>query len=162
MAGLINGTAAQALDFDDATLEGHPSAVLVPVALAVAEEVGANGEDILTAMNVAGYEVWAELLRRDSDKYHARGFHPTGLLGTLAAAASAALLYGLNVVQTRHALGIAASFASGLVANFGSMTKPLQTGRAAESGIRAARLAANGYTAADDAIEHPLGFLKAF
>ncbi|WP_201836844.1 MmgE/PrpD family protein [Microvirga zambiensis] len=161
MAGLINGTAAQAVDFDDATLEGHPSAVLVPVALAVGEEMGASGRDLLTAY-VAGYEIWAELLQRDTDKYHARGFHPTGLLGTLAAAACAASLYGLNAIQTRNALAIAASFASGLVANFGSMTKPLQTGHAAESGIRAARLAANGYTGAEDALEHRLGFLKAF
>jgi len=161
MAGLVNGTAAQAVDFDDATLEGHPSAVLVPVALAVGEEIEANGRDLLTAY-VAGYEIWAELLRRDADKYHARGFHPTGLLGTLAAAACAASLYRLDAVQTRNALSIAASFASGIVANFGSMMKPLQTGRAAENGIRAARLAANGYAGADDALEHPLGFLAAF
>lgn len=161
MAALVNGTAAQALDFDDTGLDGHPSALLVPTLLAVAEQTGADGQAMVAAY-VAGYEVWAELARREMDKYHARGFHPTGLLGTLAAAAAASVLYRLDPLQTRHALGIAASFASGLVANFGSMTKPLQTGRAAEGGVRAARLAANGYTAAADPIEHSLGFLSAF
>lgn len=158
-AALINGTAAQALDFDDTGLDGHPSAVLVPTILALAP--GHPGAQMLTAY-AAGFEVWAALLEREADPYHARGLHPTGMFGTVAAAAAAARMLHLDATQTAHALAIAASFASGIVANFGSLMKPVQTGRAAEGGLRAARLAAAGLTGAGDALEHRHGFLRAF
>lgn len=161
LAALINGTAAQALDFDDTGLDGHPSAVLVPSILALAEGARPSGACMIAAY-AAGFEVWAELLDREPDPYHGKGLHPTGLFGTVAAAATAAYVLRLNPEQTTHALAISASFASGIVGNFGSAMKPVQTGRAAENGVRAARLAAVGLTAAPDALEHPHGFLRAF
>jgi len=160
-AALINATAAQALDYDDTGLEGHPSAVLVPAILAAAEEVGADGGTMLAAY-VAGYEIWADLVDRTTDRWHARGLHPTGYFGPLAAAAAAGRVYGLDGPRITHAIAIAASFSCGVVANFGAMMKPVQTGRAAEGGVRAARLARVGLTGAPDALDHPLGFLKAF
>ncbi len=160
-AALANGTAAHALDYDDVALEGHPSVVLVPTILAEGERLDASGRDLIAAY-VAGYETWGELLDRDEDQHHGKGWHPTAVFGAVAAAAAAARLARLDPARTGHALGIAASMAGGLVANFGSMTKPFQAGRAAQSGILAARLAGRGMTASPDALEHPSGFLRAF
>ena len=129
-AALINATAAHALDYDDVALAGHPSAVLVPAILAAGEPLGVSGMTALRAYLV-GYEVWAELLSREPSPYHVKGWHPTAVLGTVGAAAAVAHLHGLNVTQVTNALSIAASMASGLVANFGTMTKPLHAGRAA-------------------------------
>ena len=160
-AALINGTAAHALDYDDVALDGHPSVVLTPTVLAEGERLRAPGKAILAAY-VAGYETWAELLSRDPDKHHGKGWHPTAVFGAVAAAAAASSLARLDPQQTANALALSASMAGGLVANFGSMTKPFQAGRAAQSGILAARLAADGMTASPDALEHPSGFLAAF
>jgi aconitate decarboxylase len=160
-AALVNGTAAHALDYDDVAIDGHPSVVLTPALLAEGERLGASGKDVIAAY-VAGYETWAELVSRDADKHHGKGWHPTAVFGTLAAAAAACRLTGLNPQETANALAISASMAGGLVANFGSMTKPFQAGRAAQSGVLAARLAADGMTASTDALEHPSGFLAAF
>ena len=160
-AALVNGTAAHALDYDDVAIDGHPSVVLTPALLAEGERLGASGKELIAGY-VAGYETWAELVSRDADKHHGKGWHPTAVFGTLAAAAAAARVTNLSPDQTIHALAIAASMAGGLVANFGSMTKPFQAGRAAQSGILAARLAADGMTASPDALEHPSGFLAAF
>lgn len=159
-AALVNATAAHALDYDDTGLDGHPSVVLAPAVLAEAEALGRNWRE-LRAAYVAGYETWAELLARDADKHHGKGWHPTAVFGTVAAAAAGARLRGLDGPTTAHALGIAASMAAGLVANFGSMTKPLQVGLAARNGLLAARLAARGLTASPDALESPRGFLAA-
>ncbi|HVB48134.1 MAG TPA: MmgE/PrpD family protein [Burkholderiales bacterium] len=159
-AALLNGTAAHALDYDDTGIDGHPSVVLVPAALAEGERTGASGAELIAAY-VAGYETWAELVARDADKHHGKGWHPTAVFGTVAAAAAAARLAKLDAARTASALGIAASLAAGLVANFGSMTKPFQAGRAAQSGLLAARLAAAGMSAAPDALEHRAGFLRA-
>lgn len=160
-AALINGTAAHALDYDDVALAGHPSTVLVPAVLAEAEAVGASGEDALRAYLI-GYEVWGELIGRERDTHHTKGWHPTGVFGTIGAAAAAAHLRRLDREQAASALAIAASFAAGLTANFGTMTKPLHAGRAASNGIEAVRLAQAGITAAGDAFEHDGGFLAAF
>jgi 2-methylcitrate dehydratase PrpD len=160
-AALINATAAHALDYDDVGIDGHPSVVLVPAVLAEAERLGASGAEAIIAY-VAGYETWAELSGRDADQRHAKGWHPTAVLGAVGAAAAAARLAKLDVGRTQHALGIAASMSGGLVANFGSMTKPFHAGRAAQSGILAARLAAEGMTASPDALEHRAGMLQAF
>lgn len=159
-AALVNGVAAHALDYDDVALAGHPSTVLVPAVLAEGEAVGASGMAGMRAYLV-GYEVWAELIGRESDSHHIKGWHPTGVFGTVAAAAAAANLRGLDEEKSRHALAIAASLAAGLTANFGTMTKPLHAGRAAANGIEAARLAQAGLTAAPDAFEHAGGFLAA-
>ena len=159
-AALVNGTAAHALDYDDTGLDGHPSVVLVPAMLAEGERLGASGAEMICAY-VAGYETWAELSFRDADRHHEKGWHPTAVFGTLAAAAAASRLARLDADRTACALGIAASMASGLAANFGSMTKPFQVGRAAQNGLLAARLAAAGLTASPDVLEHRGGFLRA-
>lgn len=159
-AALINGTAAHALDYDDVALGGHPSTVLVPALLAEGEAIGASGLALMRGYLV-GYEVWAELISRDADPHHLKGWHPTGVFGTIAATAAVANLRGLDVDTTRQAIGIAASMAGGLVANFGTMTKPFHAGRAASSAIEAVRLAMGGMTAAADVIEHHAGFLAA-
>ena len=159
-AALINGTAAHALDFDDQALTGHPSAILVPAILAEGELLAATGRDMVTAY-VAGYEVWAELVRR-SGNYHTKGWHPTSVFGSVASAAAVAVLRKLPADRASAALAIAASHASGLAVNFGTMTKPYHAGMAARSGIIAARLAGRGATASRVALEHPRGFLTAF
>lgn len=159
-AALINGTAAHALDYDDVALGGHPSAVLVPAVFAEGETLNASGADALRAYLV-GYEVWAELASRDPDSYHEKGWHPTAVLGTVGAASAACYLHRLDSTACRHALAIAASMASGLVANFGSMTKSLHAGRAASNGIAAVHMAKAGLTASRDVLEHAQGYLAA-
>ena len=160
-AALINATAGHALDYDDVAIDGHPSVVLVPAILAEGERLRASGAQLISAY-VAGYEVWGELASRDEDKYHAKGWHPSGVFGAIAAAAAGARLAKLDAGRTAHAIAAAASMSAGLTANFGSMMKPLQVARAAQGGLIAARLAAQGFTASPDAIEHRGGFLNAF
>ena len=160
-AALINATAGHALDYDDVAIDGHPSVVLVPAILAEGERLGAGGAELIAAY-VAGYEVWGELASRDEDKYHAKGWHPSGVFGAIAAAAAGARLAKLDAGRTAHAIAAAASMSAGLTANFGSMMKPLQVARAAQGGVIAARLAAKGFTASPDALEHRGGFLNAF
>src|SRR5690606_23499067 len=108
-----------------------------------------------------GFEVWSELARREKGHLHERGWHPTGIYGALASAAACAKLRGLDGETTATALAIAASQACGLVANFGTMTKPFHAGNSARAGVVAARLAANGMTASANALEHERGFLSA-
>ena len=110
---------------------------------------------------VAGYEVWADLQRRDPDQHHEKGWHPTGIFGAIGAAAACASLRGLDADKATTAIALGASQSAGLVSNFGTMTKPFHAGRAAHAGVIAARLAAAGFTASPDALEHPLGFLAA-
>ena len=159
-AAWINATAAHALDFDDVAQRGHPSTVLVPAILAEAEAIGASGEAMVLAY-AAGYETWAELVRRDADSHHNKGWHPTGIFGAIGAAAACASLRGLTKGQAAHAIALGASQSAGIMANFGTMTKPFHAGRAAHAGVISARLAASGFTAAQDALEHPQGFLAA-
>ena len=159
-AALVNGIAAHALDYDDVAQRGHPSAVLVPAILAEAQALGASGKDMMVAY-AAGYETWAELVRRDSDHHHEKGWHPTGIFGAIGAAAACASLRKLDAHQATHAIALGASQSAGVMSNFGTMTKPFHAGRSAQSGMLAARLAANGFTASPDAFEHPQGFLSA-
>lgn len=156
----INGTAAHALDYDDVGLRGHPSTVLVPAILAEAETLGLSGADITVAY-IAGYETWAELFRRDTGLLHKKGWHPTGLYGAVGAAAACASLRRLDADKAAQAIALGASQSGGLMANFGTMTKPFHAGKAAHAGIMAARLAEAGFTASTDALEHPQGFLSA-
>ena len=160
VAACVNATAAHALDYDDVAQRGHPSTVLVPAILAEAEALGADGLSMVAAY-VAGYEVWAELVRHDAGYHHEKGWHPTGLFGAVAAAAACARLHRLDAVGCATAIALGASQAGGVVANFGSMAKPFHAGRAAQSGLLSARLAQAGMTASPDAIEHPRGFLAA-
>ena len=161
-AAFVNAVAGHALDYDDVALSAHPSTVLVPAIWAEAHRLRASGSDMLRAY-VVGYEVWAELFSRESDQYHLKGWHPTGVFGVVGAAAAVAYLNRekLTQLQVAHALSIAASSASGVVANFGTMTKPWHAGRAAAAAVDAVRLAEFGLTAATDALEHRAGFLAA-
>ena len=160
-AAWINGTAGHALDYDDvASLRGHPSTVMVPAILAEGEALGASGQAMLTAY-VAGYETWAELARRDPGHHHRKGWHPTGIFGPIGAAAACASLRRLDADGAARALALAASQSSGIMANFGTMTKPFHAGHSAHSGLMSARLAELGFTASLDALEHPQGFLSA-
>ena len=160
-AAWINGTAGHALDYDDvASLRGHPSTVLVPAILAEGEALDASGRAMLAAY-IAGYETWAELSWRDPGHHHRKGWHPTGIFGPIGAAAACAVLRRLDAARASHALALAASQSSGIIANFGTMTKPFHAGRSAHSGLMAARLAEIGFTASPDALEHPQGFLSA-
>ena len=160
-AAWINGTAGHALDYDDvASLRGHPSTVLVPAILAEGEVLDASGRDMLAAY-VAGYETWAELAWRDPGHHHRKGWHPTGIFGPIGAAAACASLRRLDADGATRALALAASQSSGVMANFGTMTKPFHAGRSAHSGLMSARLAELGFTASLDALEHPQGFLSA-
>jgi 2-methylcitrate dehydratase PrpD len=109
----------------------------------------------------AGYETWAELVRRDPDQHHEKGWHPTGIFGAIGAAAACASLRKLDTERATHAIALGASQSAGVMANFGTMCKPFHAGRSAQSGVLAARLAANGFTASPDAFEHPQGFLAA-
>lgn len=158
-AALINGTGAHALDYDDVhfRLHGHPTACIAPAVLALGEYLGASGRDVLTAF-IVGTEVACALGDMSDDGHYEAGFHATGTMGTFGAAAACARLMGLDAETTTHALGIAASQAAGLKANFGTMTKPLHAGKAAMNGLIAARLAARGFTANDVAIEGANGF----
>ncbi|MBJ3774548.1 MmgE/PrpD family protein [Acuticoccus mangrovi] len=159
-AAFVNGVAGHALDYDDVAMDGHPSTVLAPAILAEGWALGASGREALEAY-VVGYEIWALLRELEPGQLHDRGFHPTAAWGAVAAAAACARLNGLGDDQAAHAIAIAASLAAGLVANFGTMTKPLHAGRAAEAGVLAARLAKEGFTGATDALEHRTGFMRA-
>ncbi|MCY1200346.1 MmgE/PrpD family protein [compost metagenome] len=159
-AAFVNGVASHALDYDDVALSGHPSAALTAAILAQGHAQGASGRDCLRAY-IVGYEVWAELASREPDPYHIKGWHPTAVFGTVAATAALAHLRGFEAPVAARALAIGASLASGLVANFGTMTKPLHAGRVAAQAFEAVTLAGLGLTAADDALEHHAGFLAA-
>lgn len=159
-AAWINGAAAHALDYDDVALRGHPSTVLVPAILAEAQALGASGEEMIAAY-AAGYETWGELVSRDQDHYHAKGWHPTGILGAIGAAAACARLNKLSAEQCTQAIALGASQSAGLMSNFGTMTKPFHAGHAAHAGVLAARLVKRGFTAAVDALEHTQGYLAA-
>ena len=161
-AACINGTAAHALDFDDtAQRGGHISAVMVPAILAEAEVVGSSGQQMVTAY-AAGFEAFSDVIARDPGQHHEKGWHPTGVFGTIAAAAACASLRRLDAGQAAMAIALSASQAGGVVANLGTMTKPFHAGNAARNGILSARLSEVGFTAAEDALEHAHGFLAAF
>lgn len=159
-AALINGTAAHALDYDDVlgAMGGHPTVPVLPAALALAEQLGSDGRSLLTAV-VAGIETEGRVGAALGDAHYARGFHNTATAGTLGAAAAACSLLGLPTDRVVAALSIAATSASGLKANFGSMTKPLHAGQAAAAGLLAAQLAAGGFTASDAGLTERRGLL---
>jgi len=167
-AALVNGTLAHSFELDDVHDEGlvHPGATVIPAALAAAEAVGASGADLITAI-VAGYEVIARIGMAAGGSHNLRGFHPTATHGTLGAAAAAAKLMCEGEDVVLRALGIAASFASGLMqfsketAPGGGMVKRLHAGRAAENGVVAALLANQGLTSVELPLEGDFGYLKA-
>ncbi len=157
-AALINGTAGHALDYDDVhpAVGGHPSVPVAPVALALAERLDCSGADLLSAF-IAGVEAEARLGTLIGDGRD-NGWHQTSTVGVFGAAAAASRLLGLDVKKTAMAFGIAGTQAAGLMASFGTMCKPLHSGMAAESGLRAAEWASRGFTGAGDIVEHKHGF----
>jgi 2-methylcitrate dehydratase PrpD len=163
-AALLNGGAGHALDFDDVAdqMYGHPSVVLVPTVLAVAEAEGAGGREVLEAYSVGFDVICAIAAGMDVRAHYAHGWHSTATIGVLGATAAAARICGLDPERTRHALGLAASMASGSRQNFGSMTKPLHPGLAARDAVLATNLARNGFTADAAQLEAPLGYFAMY
>jgi 2-methylcitrate dehydratase PrpD len=161
-AALANGTAAHAHDYDDMCFVSlaHPSAPLAAAALAAAEIAHASGPALLDAY-IVGFEIEGRLGRAMNPRHYQRGWHCTSTLGTIGAAAAASRLLGVDATRADHALAIAASEASGLKENFGSMVKPLHAGLAARNGVLAAELARAGMTASLSAIDGPQGMLAA-
>jgi 2-methylcitrate dehydratase PrpD len=159
VAAWVNGAASHVLDYDDFA-RGHPSAVLIPALLAEGEVLHVSGSMLMTAY-AAGYETWMSLALRERDNYQMKGWHPTSLIGAIAAAAACARLRCADPVITAHALGLAAAQASGPTASYGTMAKAMQVGRASSTGLLSARMAAAGMTAAFDALDAPTGFLHA-
>lgn len=160
-AVLVNGAMAHALDYDDVhkSMRGHPSVPVMPVALGLGAHLHATGRDALTAF-VAGFETECRVGALCGHGHYARGFHPTGTIGTFGAAAAAGRLLGLDPARMTLALGAAGTQAAGLKSAFGTHCKPLHAGRAAEAGLLAARLAARGFTAQGDILGNEQGFAK--
>ena len=162
-AALINGTAAHAIDYDDMAeaMGGHPSVPVVPVLFALGEQLGASGRQIVEAY-IVGFEAECRLGRVVMPHHYESGWHPTATLGVFGATAAAARLLQLDEQHMATALAIAASSASGVKANFGTMTKPLHVGQSARGGLLAALLAQGGFTAKPTAFENKEGFFAAF
>jgi 2-methylcitrate dehydratase PrpD len=164
-AALANGTLIHALDFDDTHAESlvHVTVAVLPAALAVAEECGATGADLLTAV-IAGIEAVTRLGSVVRHGFHARGFHATSVCGTFASALAAARLYGLDEDAAVCALGIAGSFAAGSLEFLadGSTTKQLHPGWAAHSGVLAARLARAGQSGPETIFEGASGLFRSY
>jgi 2-methylcitrate dehydratase PrpD len=160
-AAFANGTAAHAMDFDHSfTLMGQPTAPIIPALFSLGDSLGISGRQLLEAY-AAGFEVTAKLAYSLRDTKH-DAWHAPSTLGSFGAAAGCAKLLGLSASQIEMALGIAASMASGIVGNFGTMTKPLHVGLGARNGVLAAKLAQSGYTANAQAIEAGMGFYNVF
>jgi len=172
LAALVNGTAGHAMDWDDTQLSTtpdrtfglltHPTIPPLAASLAVAEmRGGVSGRDFLTAF-VTGFEVECKIAESIRPEHYEKGFHSSGTVGTFGAAVAAAKLIGLDRQQLRNLLGMTASMASGIRVNFGTMTKPLHVGRAAQNGVSAALLAQGGFEADPDGLDGPWGFFQVF
>jgi len=159
LAALVNGTGGHAFELDDIHKESiiHMGSLATPVAFAFAEARGAGIRDVITAM-VAGYEIGARVGNAATMSLFFRGFHPQGTSGAFCAAATAARMLALNPTRFQHALGIVGSQAGGLMAaQEGAMVKRFHSGRAAQSGVYAASLAAADFTGITDVLEAPYG-----
>ena len=169
LAALWNGLAGHAMDWDDTQLSEapgrayglmcHPTVPPLSAALAVADMIGdIDGKSFLTAF-VAGFEVECKIAEAINPDHYMRGFHTSGTIGTFGAAVAAGKLLNFNDDQMRQTIGIAASMAAGIRANFGTMTKPLHVGRSSENGVTAALLVYHGFTANTEALDGQWGFL---
>jgi 2-methylcitrate dehydratase PrpD len=164
-AALINGTAAHGEDYDD-TFEGgpvHSGAVVVPAVLAACEREGLGGDALLLGTAV-GAELMCRLALVAPGATHKAGFHPTAVIGALAAAAGVAAALRLDAKQTASAIGIAGSMASGIIEYLaeGTSTKRMHAGWSAQAGIRAALMARGGFAGPRTVLEGTHGFYKAF
>ena len=166
-AALANGALAHAFELDSLTRPGagaHPGATVLPPALAVAQEAGVSGKQLIAAV-VAGNEVMIRIGRATGHTNEARGFHAPGTTGPFGAAVACGLLLGLDERGMTNALGIAGSLAGGLLEfakGDGGMVKRLHLGRASEAGVMAASLAAGGFAGPRTVVEGEFGFLKVF
>jgi 2-methylcitrate dehydratase PrpD len=168
MAARVLGTAGHAHDWDDSQVSldpahiygllTHPTIPPLTSALVMAQKLGGvDGKTFMLAF-LTGFEVECKISEWMLPQHYVRGMHSSGTVGTFGAYAAAAKLLGLTGDALRSGFGIAASFAAGIRCNFGTMTKPLHVGRAAENGVTAALLAARGFTADPDALDGPWGF----
>ena len=170
-AAFANGVLAHSLDYDDTHLPSvlHPSASVVPAALAAGEAAGSSGEDLIRAA-AAGVEVVVRLGMAGYDSatntslFFERGQHATSICGTVGAAAAAALLFNLDAEQVGHAMAISVSFAGGVLEGnrTGGTVKRMHCGSAAAAGVRAAQLAAAGITGPPTVLEGRFGFYQVF
>ncbi len=166
MAALANGASAHAFELDDVHEEAisHPGAVVIPAAIALAEELDSSSTELLEAI-VVGYEAMGRAgIAVGPASHMLGGFHPTSMSGVFGAAAAAGCLLGFDGERLNHAFGIATSMASGtmeFVAS-GGMAKRLHAGRAAEGGLTAALLATRGFEGAGDALAGRYGFCRVF
>ncbi len=168
MAARVLGTSGHAHDWDDSQVSldpthiygllTHPTIPPLTGALVMAQKLGGvDGKTFMLAF-LTGFEVECKISEWMLPQHYVRGMHSSGTVGTFGAYATAAKLLGLTGDKLRSGLGIAASFAAGIRCNFGTMTKPLHVGRAAENGVTAALLAERGFTADPDALDGPWGF----
>jgi len=168
MAARVLGTAGHAHDWDDSQVSvdpahvygllTHPTIPPLSSALVMAQKLGAiDGKTFMLAF-LTGFEVECKISEWMLPQHYLRGMHSSATVGTLGAYAAAAKLLKLTGDKLHSGFGIAASFAAGIRCNFGTMTKPLHVGRAAENGVTAALLAARGFTADPDALDGPWGF----
>lgn len=167
-AALANGAMAHAFESDNLTRPSagvHPGATLLPPALAVAQDRGCSGRELITAV-VAGFEVMYRVGHATKHSNERRGFHAPGTTGPFGAAVAAGKLLGLDAAGMTNALGVAGSLAGGLMefarSGTGAMVKRLHLGRAAESGVMAASLAADGFQGPVSVLEGEAGFLRVF
>ncbi|OOE14472.1 MmgE/PrpD family protein [Fictibacillus arsenicus] len=160
-ASLLNGMSSHVYDFDDTLLETvlHPSAPVFPAILAVAENKGKSGKDVLEAF-VIGCEVEARLALAVYPSHYWRGWHITGSVGGIGAAVAVSKLLNLDHEKTTYAIGIAATEPVGLREMFGTMTKPFHPGKAAMNGLLAALMAEQGFTSSHQSLEAERGFVN--
>ncbi|MEC7490184.1 MAG: MmgE/PrpD family protein [Pseudomonadota bacterium] len=167
-AAFANAVSAHAYNFDDTTPQIrvdrtggiHASGSVLPAVLAVGEETGASGAEIISAY-VTGVEISSRLNHAIAARHYEDGFHPTGTLNGFGAACAAAQLRGLNTEEMIAAVSLSASQASGVRRNFGTVAEIFHSGWAAENGVLAADLAGRGVMGANDALEGPTGFFYA-
>ena len=163
LAALAMGTMGHALDYDDSSisLAGHPTTTILPAALAAGDKMEASGREVLIAF-VAGVETACKIGRMVNPDHFNRGFHPTSTIGVFGATVAAGRLLKLSEEELSYGLGIAGSLSSGLQVNFGTLTKPLHAGFAAQHGVVSAILAKEGVTSSKSIFEGNQGFFKAF
>jgi 2-methylcitrate dehydratase PrpD len=163
-SALVNGMLAHALQFDDGIrrAQGHPGASVVPASLAAGEVACGSGPELLSAV-VAGYEVFARVGEALNPSHLRRGFHPSGTVGAVAAAAAAGRALRLEEAQLADAIGLAGSVAGGLMeyAPTGTMATYFVVGNAARVGVQSALLAAHGFTGPHSVIEGNKGMAAA-
>ena len=159
-AAMANGTLGHSEDFDDFT-GGHQAVLLMPVVLAMGEEHRLSGKQALLSY-IVGFDVTLNVTHAMGEDHYGKGWHNTSSIGTLGSTAAAAKMLNLDEMQMRMALGIGATQASGLRANFGTMTKPFHPGNACRAGVMAAKMAQKGYEANPDVMEHRFGYAAVY